>query len=95
MTRLKTVKRFWLLNLLAYALLALLRFVTHPLAKELIPDVRTLGQARQFLDVISLLAFVTLIIALAQIYEPDDIVRRLFCGLQPPELNPSTDDLTL
>ena len=95
MTRLKTVKRFWLLNLLAYALLALLRFVTHPLAKELIPDVRTLGQARQFLDVISLLAFVTLIIALAQIYEPDDIVRRLFCGLQPPELNPFPNDLTL
>jgi hypothetical protein len=95
MTRLKTIQRFWLLNLLAYALLALLRFDTHPLAQELMPDVRTLGQARQFLDVISLLAFVTLVIALAQLYDPDDIVRRLFCGLQPPDLNPPIHDQTL
>lgn len=95
MTRLKTVQRFWLLNLLAYAMLALLRFATHPLAKELMPDVRTLGQARQFLEVISLLSFVTLVVALAQVYEPDDIVRRLFCGLQPPELNPLFHDQTL
>jgi len=95
MTRLKTIQRFWRLNLLAYALLALLRFGTHPLAQELMPDVRTLGQARQFLDVISLLAFVTLVIALAQLYDPDDIVRRLFCGLQPPELCPRVYDQTL
>lgn len=86
MTRLKTIQRFWLLNLLAYAVLALLRFVSHPLADELVPEVRTLGQARQFLAVISLLALVSLIIALAQVYSADDIVRRLVKGLDPADL---------
>ena len=86
MTRLKTILRFWLLNLLAYALLALLRFAFHPLARELVPELRTLGQARQFLEVISLLAFVQLIIALAQVYNPYDIVRLLATGLDPDDL---------
>jgi hypothetical protein len=86
MTRLKTIQRFWRLNLLAYAVLALLRFVRHPLADELVPEVRTLGQARQFLAVIALLALVSLIIALAQVYSPDDIVRRLVKGLEPADL---------
>jgi SRSO17 transposase len=86
MTRLKTIQRFWLLNLLAYAVLALLRFVSHPLADELVPEVRTLGQARQFLAVISLLALVSLIIALAKVYSADDIVRRLVKGLEPADL---------
>ncbi len=86
MTRLKTIQRFWLLNLLAYAVLALLRFASHPLADELVPEVRTLGQARQFLDVIALQGLVTLIIALAKEYNVDDIVRRLVKGLAPAEL---------
>jgi hypothetical protein len=86
MTRLKTIQRFWLLNLLAYAVLALLRFVSHPLADELVPEVRTLGQARQFLAVIALAGFVSLIIALAQVYSADDIVRRLVKGLDPADL---------
>lgn len=58
MTRLLTIQRFWLLNLLAYAVLALLRFIKHPLVQELMVEVRTLGQARQALSLISLLAFV-------------------------------------
>jgi hypothetical protein len=86
MTRLKTIQRFWLLNLLAYAVLALLRFVSHPLADELVPEVRTLGQARQFLAVLSLLALVSLIIALAQVYSADDIVKQLVKGLAPADL---------
>ena len=86
MTRLKTIQRFWLLNLLAYTVLALLRFVSHPLADELVPEVRTLGQARQFLAVIALAGLVSLIIALAQVYSADDIVRRLVKGLEPADL---------
>ena len=81
MTRLKTIHRFWLFNLLAYAVLVLIRFMSHPLADELIPDVRTLGQAKQFLNVLSLLGLVTLIINLAQAYSSDEIVRLLFRGL--------------
>jgi hypothetical protein len=86
MTRLKTIQRFWLLNLVAYAVLALLRFVSHPLADELVPEVRTLGQARQFLAVIALAGLVSLVIALAQVYSADDIVRRLVKGLEPADL---------
>ncbi len=86
MTRLKTIQRFWRLNLVAYAVLALLRFVSHPLADELVPEVRTLGQARQFLAVIALAGLVSLVIALAQVYSPDDIVRRLVKGLAPADL---------
>jgi hypothetical protein len=86
MTRLKTIQRFWLLNLVAYAVLALLRFVSHPLADELVPEVRTLGQARQFLAVIALAGLVSLVIALAQVYSADDIVRRLVKGLDPADL---------
>jgi sensor histidine kinase regulating citrate/malate metabolism len=48
--------------------------------------VRTLGQARQFLAVIALLGLVSLIIALAQVYSADDIVRRLVNGLEPADL---------
>ena len=66
--------------------LALLRFASHPLADELVPEVRTLGQARQFLDVIALQGLVTLIIALAKEYNVDDIVRRLVQGTAPAEL---------
>ena len=95
MTRLKTIHRFWLLNLLAYALLALLRFASHPLAQKLVPDVRTLGQARQFLEVISLLAFVSLVIALAQTYDPHEIVRRLVTGLNATELAQFQQDQSL
>lgn len=86
MTRLKTIHRFWLLNLLAYVLLALVRFESHPLADELVPEVRTLGQARQFLAVITLLATVSLISALAKVYSADDIVRRLVIGLDLADL---------
>lgn len=86
MTRLKTIQRFWLLNLLAYAVLALLRFVSYPLADELVPEVRTWGQARQFLAVIALQGLVSLIIALAQVYSADDIVRRLVKGVDPADL---------
>lgn len=43
MTRLLTIKRFWLLNLIAYTVLALLRFFKHPLVQELIADLKTLG----------------------------------------------------
>jgi hypothetical protein len=86
MTRLKTIQRFWRLNLLAYAVLALLRFVSHPLADELVPEVHTLGQARQFLAVLALAGLVTLVITLAQVYTADDIVRRLVKGLDPADL---------
>ncbi len=47
---------------------------------------RTLGQARQFLAVIALWGLVSLIIALAQVYSADDIVRRLVRGFEPAEL---------
>lgn len=86
MTRLTTIHRFWLLNLLAYAILALTRFVQHPVARELIPHVRTLGQARQALNIIALLALVSLIITLAQVYCAEDIVRLLVNGLHPADL---------
>jgi hypothetical protein len=84
--RLKTIQRFWLLNLLAYAVLALARFATHPLAEELVPDVRTLGQARQFLDVTALLALVSLVITLAQVHSAEDIARLLVKGLDSANL---------
>lgn len=87
MTRLKTIRRFWLLNLLAYAVLACVRLVAHPLAQELVPAVRTLGQARAYLAVIALLAFVSLIVQLAQIYQPEEIVRRLYRGLPSDQLD--------
>lgn len=74
MARLKTIRRFWLLNLLAYAVLACVRFVAHPLAQELVPEVRTLGQARTYLTIIAILAFVSLIVQMAELYEPEDIV---------------------
>lgn len=86
MTRLLTIKRFWLLNLLAYAVLALLRFIKHPLVQELMTDVRTLGQARQALSMISLLALVSLIITLARTYCAEDIVCLLVKGLYPGDL---------
>jgi hypothetical protein len=86
MTRLLTIKRFWLLNLLAYATLALLRFIKHPLVQELMTDVRTLGQARQALSLISLLALVSLIMTLARTYCAEDIVRLLVKGLYPVDL---------
>lgn len=86
MTRLLTINRFWLLNLLAYAVLALLRFIKHPLVQELIAEVRTLGQARQALSLISLLALVSLIMALARTYCAEDIVRLLVKGLKPTDL---------
>ena len=86
MTRLLTINRFWLLNLLAYAILALLRFIKHPLVQELIADVRTLGQARQALSLISLLALVSLIMPLARTYCAEDIVRLLVKGLEPSNL---------
>jgi hypothetical protein len=87
MTRLLTIKRFWLLNLLAYAVLALLRFIKHPLVQELISEVRTLGQARQALSLIALLALVSLIMALARTYCAEDIVRLLVKGLDPADLS--------
>ena len=86
MTRLLTIKRFWLLNLLAYAVLALLRFIKHPLVQELMTDVRTLGHARQALSLISLLALVSLIMALARTYCAEDIVRLIVKGLDPADL---------
>jgi hypothetical protein len=86
MTRLLTIKRFWLLNLLAYAVLALLRFFKHPLVQELMTNIRTLGHARQALSLISLLAFVSLIMALARTYCAEDIVRLLVKGLNPADL---------
>ncbi len=85
MTRLKTIQRFWLLNLLAYAVLACIRFTAHPFAQELVPEVRTLGQARNYLAVIACLAFVSLLVQLAQHYEPQDIVRHLYRGLPADE----------
>lgn len=86
MTRLATIHRLWLLNLLAYAVLALVRFLKHPIAQELIPDLRTLGQARQALNIIALLALVSLIITLGQVYCAEDIVRLLVKGLHPADL---------
>jgi len=86
MTRLLTIHRFWLLNLVAYAVLALLRFIKHPLVQELLAEVRTLGQARQALSLISLLALVSLIMALARTYCAEDIVRLLVKGLEPSDL---------
>ena len=81
-----TIHRFWLLNLLAYAVLALVRFLEHPIAQELIPNLRTLGQARQALNIIALLALVSLIITLGQVYCAEDIVRLLVKGLHPADL---------
>lgn len=92
MTRLLTIHRFWLLNLLAYAVLALLRFIKHPLVQELLADVRTLGQA---LSLISLLALVSLIMALARTYCAEDIVRLLVNGLDPSDLAFSGQDQSL
>lgn len=86
MTRLAAIQRFWLLNLLAYAILVLTRFTSHSLAEELIPEVRTLGQARQFLDVMISLAFVSSIITLANIYNAEEIVRLLAKGLDSADL---------
>ena len=60
MTRRKTIQRFWLLNLLVYAVPMLFRVVSHPLADELVPELRTLGQVRQFLAVIALASLVSL-----------------------------------
>lgn len=87
MTQLKSIHRFWRLNLLAYAVLACIRFTAHPLAQELVPTVHTLGQARTYLDIIGLLAFVSLIIYLSQTYSPEDIVRHLYRGISLDELN--------
>ena len=71
---------------MAYAVLVLTRFVGHSLAEELVPEVRTLGQARQFLDVMTSLAFVSSIITLANIYSAEEIVRLLFKGLDSADL---------
>lgn len=95
MTRLVTINRFWLLNLLAYAVLALLRFIKHPLVQELLAEVRTLGQARQSLRLISLLALVSLIMALARTYCAEDIVRLLVKGLQLTDLTILGQDQSL
>lgn len=92
MTRLKTIHRFWRLNLIAYAVLACVRFVAHPLAQELVPEVRTLGQARTYLDVIAVLAAVSLIVRLAEFCSPEDIVRRLHHGLSADELDALIED---
>lgn len=86
MTRLDTIHRFWLLNLVAYAVLAVLRFINHPLVQELIGPVRTLGQARQALSLIAFLALVKLIARLARTHCPEDIVRLLVKGLSPGDL---------
>jgi hypothetical protein len=86
MTRLLTIKRFWLLNLVAYAVLALVRFIKQPLVQQLMADLKTLGQARQALSLLSFLALVSLITALSRIYCPEDIVRLLVKGLKPADL---------
>jgi hypothetical protein len=81
MTHLVAINRFWLLNLIAYAVLALVRFSQPPLVQELLPAVRTLGQARQVLYLLALQAFVSRILTLARVYGPLDIVRLLVKGL--------------
>lgn len=92
MTRLVTIQRFWLLNLIAYAVLALLRFLDHPLVQELIADLTTLGRARQALSLLTLLALVSLIIALARTYSAEEIVRLLVSGLPPADLDVFSPD---
>lgn len=77
---------------MAYAVLALVRFLKHPIAQELIPDLRTLGQARQTLNIIALLALVSLIITLAQVYCAEDIVRLLVKSLHPADLASALQD---
>jgi hypothetical protein len=89
---LTTIHRFWLLNLLAYAVLALVRFLKHSIAQQFIPDLRTLGQACQTLNIIALLALVSLIITLAQTYCAGDIVGLLVTGLHPADLSNALND---